>query len=56
MKKGDMDADNTTIGRINLQLKAGEVSRLIVAPFLEEALTTIKLNETDFGYKYEFIE
>lgn len=56
IKKGELDADNTSVIRITLEFKAGEATKLIVAPDLEEAFTTLKLNRTDFGFKYEFIE
>jgi hypothetical protein len=56
IKKTELDADNTTVSRLTLELKASETSKLITAPDLQQALTTIKLNRTDFGYKYEFIQ
>lgn len=54
VKKGELDADNTTIGRIVLQLKAEEVSELIVAPDLLSAITSITLGLTGQGFKFVY--
>lgn len=56
IKKSEIDADNTMIGRIILELKAGEGSVLITPADLEIAFTQIKLNATEFGYQYEYTQ
>lgn len=55
VKKSELDADNTTVSRVTLEFKAAERSQLLVPPELQEALTKIKLNKTDYGFKYEYI-
>ncbi len=56
IRKGELDADNTTIGRVVLEMKAAEISQLIVAPEVVQATSHIKLGITDKGYKYEYIK
>lgn len=55
VRKGELDADNTTVSRVTLEFKAAERSKLLVPPELAEALTKIKLNKTNLGFKYEYI-
>lgn len=55
VRKSDLDADNTTVSRVTLEFKAAETSKLLIPTDLMEALTKIKLNKTDYGFKYEYI-
>ncbi len=56
MKKVETDALSTSIGRIVLEVKAGETSQLRTGNELQESISQLILAETENGYRYEFIE
>jgi len=48
------DASNVAMGRLIFTIKVIEVNALKFAPQLLTATTAVSLNDTQFGYKYEY--
>lgn len=54
LKKSDVDALNTKVCRLEVDVKAGEVTQLITAPELMISISQLILANTPYGYKYEY--
>lgn len=55
IKNIQMDAANSRVNRIVVEVQAAENDQLLTGVEMMEALTTIKLELTDNGYQYQFI-
>jgi hypothetical protein len=54
IKKGEMDATATIVGRLIVSAKAGEASQLLTGEPLLFSITQLKLGISNKGYKYTF--